>query len=175
MNKPTPETETRGDVACTDLVIRRLFDDWQPVHATMIWYRFGKLTNPKNRETHEIPIGFGWMFNTDKMYLNSINLPPEQNPNHTCPTRKIRRRIEFWKRWLDPVILPPGRLFCRVIDLVLRVFAKPSNYHQDEETRPPETLERSDHLLAVRSPATGMIEWANFGAMRRLFYGHCEK
>lgn len=145
--------------------------DWQRIQATMFWYRFGKLTNPNNRTSSQIPIGWGWIFETYRFYLEDIKLPPEHNPTG-YPTVIVQKRIEFWKRWFDPVILVPASIFVRVLEAGLRVFSTPDPDPRNEDVRPPETTERSDHLLEVRSPVTGLTEWSNRGAIDRLFY--CE-
>lgn len=145
-----------------------LFGDWTHIQANMFWYRFGKLTNRKNRLPTQIPLGWGWVFLTDKDYLRGIKCPPEQSQNVPSRSVSIRKRVEFWKRYLDPVILAPATLLCHFLGLL----------HQPESTERsnqlPELLqkmlERGDRPIAFRSPSTGLIEYVNSAEIYRVFY-----
>ena len=101
------------------------------------------------------------MFSTRQEFF--IN--PEQNPYCKYPSV---RRLLFWQRWLDPVILPVARLFCLPVVVLRRLSAKGEANHRDWGKPPAEMLGCSDHHLVVRSPVTGLAEWVNVAKVTRV-------
>lgn len=135
--------------------------EWIPVHSHTFWYRFGKLVNPKTRYEWQIPFGFGWIFDTYKWFFEDINLGPERTDIPGIGWQsQYRKRLLFFQRWVDPVVLPVARLLCALVNYICPSISEDV---RDRLPRipPREVLEHSSHLPVIRSPSTGLSLWLN--------------
>lgn len=75
-------------------------------------YRFAKLFPGMPRRGDELPVWPRWLFITDDDVLETIILGRElwHRDNPSAPGRTVTARLRFYRRWLDPVLLPLARL-----------------------------------------------------------------
>lgn len=132
--------------------------DWVAPSMGMIWYRFGKRLTHGTRMEWELPLWCGWLFDTKPWLFDGFIFPPEQARNPSIVLWV--RRFVFYRRYLDPVVLPVAGVLLRLVNLVRPPL---STAGQDQSTQVSlETTTDSERLLgAVRSRLSGHVEWLN--------------
>lgn len=146
-----------------------LFSDWVPIHQRLVWYRFGKLVRKGTCQGWEIPLPFGWIFETPPLVFDGFMVEPGQN--HNPGIYLWRRRFLFYKRKLDPIVLPVAKIFLRVANWIRPPFPTADQ----GPSRPPyhETITDTNHPpYMARSPINGRAEWMQCPALYK--WSYCE-
>src|ERR1035437_5192875 len=120
--KPEADNARRTiGVGSGDLLGVRLNARW--TDSSAIWYRFARLGLIADRRRDlEIPLGFRLVFITDCLYIEQWlkNLRLQQNGILPCRAKIRERRLQFYQRCLDPMVLPVMRLLLPLLNLVLK-------------------------------------------------------
>ena len=122
--------------------------------STVRFYRFCKLCKNAHRWDDQIPAWPGWVFSTDAFLLETIISGRElwHRQNASDEGRSLTRRLQFYQRWVDPVILPAVRPFLHLLNWVNKFRSNDlsvRNGHLDEPVQPIDELPQSSPLRTM--------------------------